>query len=344
MAGTGPLSLALGAIVSMLSTTVLLARSGHWRPSWPTLTPFLVLFSYGKYAMFNSGVSLLNGRLDNLLVAARLGVGNLGIYNRAYSLARIPTDQLGESIFPVIFSALSRIQDDAKQSRELCAVTILLIASVTAPLLLFLALCGPGIIIVLYGAAWAESGQPLQVMAVAGLFLSVSLTLRGLINAQGLVRQLFWVQLINLGLTASLVLALAPFGLTAIAAGIALREIANVWLMTRILRPTEIAFSPMDIARIITPVALASVGGLVVGGGLMSALEGPGPSWLDQALRLAWIGGASTTAYGVCLAVVAWFWKSHDSLYASRGIVLRSMCDVLARLRRRPEPASPAGA
>jgi hypothetical protein len=220
----------------------------------------------------------------------------------------------------------------------------LLISSIIAPLLLMLALCGPEIIVLLYGAAWAESGQPLQVMAVAGVFLSVSLTLRGLINAQGLVRQFLGVQLINLALTASLVLALAPFGLTAVAAGIALREAANVWLMVRVLRPTEVAFSTMDIARIIAPVGLASIGGLVVGGGMISVLDGPGPSWLDQAVRLVWIGSALTIAYGLCLAVVAWFWTGHGALYASRGTVLQSLSDVLRHLRRRPRPASPAGA
>jgi PST family polysaccharide transporter len=335
LAGAGPFALVAGTIVAMLTTSVLVSAAVRWRPSLPDVVAFPGLFSYGRYAMVNSALNMLNGRLDNLLVASRLGIHDVGLYNRAYSLARIPTDQLGESVFPLIFSALSRIQDDARHSRELCATAIFLIAALSAPALVFLVLCGPAVVRLLYGEAWSGSGVPLQVMAVAGMFVSISVALRGLINAQGLLPQLLKVHLINLVVIACVVLALAPFGLTAVAVGITVREAVNVWLMARILRATQVAFSVRELARIVAPVGIASVGGAAAGLALAAGLEPGGDSWLREAWRLSQIGAVAVAGYAATFALTAWMWKSHATAQAARGVAMRFLRGLGNSARRR---------
>ena len=319
--GFGPFALVAGAIASMLTTSLLVAGATRWRPAKPAFMPIAPLWGYARYAMFNSAMSMLNSRVDNLLVGSRLGVQNLGVYNRAYSLARIPTDQFGEGMFQILFSSLSRVQDDCKQSRDLSSTAIVLISSLTSPFLVVLALCGPGIVGLLYGKEWYGAGEPLQVMAVGGALIVVSITLRGLISAQGLVKQLFGVHAWNLAVTSGVVLGLSPFGLTAVAAGITLKEGVTVFLMTRILRSTAVAFSLAEIGHILAPVVLAAIIAFLAGGLLFTEIGGARDVWLFEAFRLGAMTAFVFGVYLTALVVVALVWTGHGPLQASRALV-----------------------
>jgi O-antigen/teichoic acid export membrane protein len=329
--GAGVYSLVLGAYVSMIVNSVMLARSLTWRPSNPRVAPVKPLLSYSGFATLNIMLVAATARVDNMVVGGALGTGSLGLYNRAYSLARIPSDQFAQSLGPLVLGSLARIQEDVERSRQLYFKAVSAISTVSMPFLVVLAVAGPLVVEFLYGQEWLGAGQPLRAMVVGAVFLVLSVTLRGFINAQGLVRQLVPINAAVFVLTIALVISLAPAGLTAIAAGISFREALLFFLMARVLRRSKIELHLADIAYAVFPIMLACSGSLVAG---MAVLEYSRVSLSANTLScLILIASSVFICYSAILLALMQVWRSHAPLANTRDLLAEVLTKVGARLR-----------
>jgi PST family polysaccharide transporter len=186
VAGAGVYSLIMAGIIGMLINMVIIAWRLRWSPGPPRLGSVRSLPGYARFVTINNAIGVSSSRVDNMFVGALLGTTALGLYNRAFSLARIPTDQVAESIGPLLLGSFARVQDEIEVSRKRWFAAVTAIAAVTWPFLAVLFVSGPGLIGLLYGEAWQGAGGALQVMVIGAAFLVPALTLRSLINAQGL--------------------------------------------------------------------------------------------------------------------------------------------------------------
>jgi O-antigen/teichoic acid export membrane protein len=344
--GLGVYSLVLSGVVSMLVTGTMIAVQLRWVPGVPRLRPVRRLLSYAGFTTVNNLIGTSSSRIDNMLVGAFLGSAPLGLYNRAYSLARIPSDQFAESIGPLLLGSLSRVQEDHDESRRLYFKALSAISALTWPFLVILAVLGPTAVIWLYGDAWADVGVPLQVM-IPGVFgLVVSLTLKGVINAQGLVRQLLVINVLVAVVTVLVVVLLAPFGLMAIAVGITLREYLMLWLMHRVVRRSALQIRFPEIVATVWPALAASAAALLAGGALEAAWMAEG-AWAVF-LKLA---SVSTLIFIVYAAVMLSLYRlvpGHESLGSTMRLVLEGLGGVVKavsglvqpRRKTNPEPSS----
>lgn len=332
LSGLGVYSLVLAGIVSMAVNGVSIFRALRWRPGRPALRPVMPLLHYARYAAVNSLIGASASRIDNMIIGALLGAAHLGLYNRAYSLARIPTDQFGESLGPLLLGALARIQDDAAASRAQFFKALTAICVVTFPMLALLLVAGPLAIELLYGSAWAGAGMPVQVMALGGMALAVAVSLRGVVNAQGLVRQLAVANLVTLGLTVIAVIALAPWGLVAIAAGISLREAVMTLWLHRLVARSQLAVRPRETLHALLPPLSAAAIGVLAGSvvaWVLPDLSGPG-----ALLRLAGICAAILVCFAAALGLLARLWRSHRPLRAVADLATESLGRVDSRVAR----------
>ena len=330
-------ALALGAILNMLIIAAGIAYSVPWQPRWPRIAPVRSLLGYSGFTTLNNLLALTTNRVDNMLVGAMLSTFSLGLYNRAYSLARMPSEQFSESLGPLVLGALSRIQDDVDWSRQLYFKAICAISLLTLPFLVFLLLAGPAAIDFLYGSQWHDAGIPLQVMVLGAVFVMLSVTLKGFAYAQALVRQAVVVNFLVLSLTVVAVVALAQWGLIAVAAGIVLREAVLFTLMVRVLGRSRIGLRLVEVLHAVAPALIAAATALLAG---IPALD------LGRALRpgdpfvlLLVVGVVVFVVYALCALVLIRVWRSHAPLIAA-AVLLGEMLETLAaRLRARRRPA-----
>jgi O-antigen/teichoic acid export membrane protein len=330
MAGLGVYSLVVSAIVSMLTNTALIAWRLGWVPGFPSLWAVRPLLGYAGFTAINNMIGTSSSRVDNMLVGALLGSAPLGLYNRAYSLARIPSDQFGESIGPLLLGSLARIQDDRTASRRLYFRAVAAIATLTWPFLVVLLLIGPAAITWLYGPDWSGAGTALQAMVVGGFVLVVAQTLRGLLNAQGLVRELVAINLVTLAGTVAVVVGLAPFGIAVIAIGISLREVLVLWMMLRVVRRSRVGITGWEIVGAVWPTAVAALAAASVGGGLLSVVGSEG--YLLELLRLVVIGAGVGAAYVLSLIGLRRAFPAHEGLRSSVDLLEDSLRKALGRV------------
>lgn len=331
LGGAGVFSLVAGAVTSMATSAVMLSRSVSWQPMGPGLSAAQPLVRYSAFTSGNILLSAATNRIDNILVGSMLGTTDLGLYNRAYSLSRLPVDQLVQSLTPLLLGSMARIQEDVQWSRERYFKALSSISVMTLPFLLVLLVAGPAAIDFFYGQEWSGAGPALQVMIVGTVLLVLSIPAKSLINAQGLVKELLLINSVVFIATIVAVLALAPFGLVAVAVGIAVREALLFWLVVRLLRTSRLAVRLGELGWVVAPVVVSGLCAVAMG---FAAVY-----WVRQSLGggsgVVLLSGAASVflVYAVVLGLMMLLWRSHSQLQHTRGLMVGVVLGSLQRLR-----------
>jgi len=269
-------------------------------------------------------------------VGVLLGTLSLGLYNRAFSLARLPSEQFADSLGPVLLGALSRIQNDLDWSLKMFFKAVSAIATLTLPFLALLFVGGPTFVLLIYGEAWAGAGPPLQVMVFGGFFMLLTSLQMRLAFAQGLVRESAWVHLGVLLATLVLTLAAAPFGLIAIAAAMVMRDVLWSSLLAKLLARSALGVRYADTLHAGMPPLLAAGGATLV---TWLVVDIPADDTASRFLGLAEMGLVLFAVYGLLLGVMAIVWQTHGPLQSTKELVWDSLAGRIGGRRRRvPAP------
>lgn len=331
--GAGVYSLVVGAIAGMMVNLILVYTRLTWRPTVPQLRGVRSLLNYSGWATVNNTLDFARNRVDNVLVGSLLGTSQLGLYNRAFSLARIPSDQFAESIGPLMLGSLSRIQTDIEWSRALFFKAICSVGIMAMPFFVVLLVLGPRAVEFLYGDAWAAAGEPLRVMVIGAVFLMLSVTLRSFINAQALVRSFAPVNVVLLIVTIVFVFVFAGWGLTAVAVGISLREMIAFFLMVWLLKRSRVGLRAGEIFYAVMPAILAGGAALIAG---VSSLDWATTTFGSSNVGILFSVTLSIFAgYLLTLLVLLISWRSHKPLMSIREILVKGASRVVRQLRAR---------
>jgi len=147
------------------------------------LSPFSLFFpksfeSVIEYFQFGRGVTwsqIANHvalQADNFITLRYLGIGDLGIYSRAYQLVASPAVLLGGTVSSIIFPMLSKVQGDKHKLRNGYMRAIMINGILTIPVSIILVVLSANIVEVILGDKWGDSIKPLAIMAAGLLFRS----------------------------------------------------------------------------------------------------------------------------------------------------------------------------
>jgi O-antigen/teichoic acid export membrane protein len=168
--GWGVWSLVLGSIVqSGLASVlfVLLARA--------PIRPFLAkrevreLLGFGVGVTVNGVINYVGRNGDNFLVGRFLGTTALGLYARAFNFMMLPINYFSSVIPTVLIPAFAEIQTDKSRVGRGYLMGVQTAALVTAPVMAWVIVSAPHLILGLYGARWVGAIVPLQILAAGGV-------------------------------------------------------------------------------------------------------------------------------------------------------------------------------
>lgn len=336
-AGMGPFSLVVGGIVGSIVSAALLYRVVPWRPrlafSWESLKP---LFRYGWRLHFNNSLNMLANRVDNMIVGATNGMAELGIYNKAFNLSRMPLEQVVSRLYELFFAGLSRIQDDLRHSILMYRKILCAMSSAAFPLLLVLLFVADGFVYQLYGVRWMPCVLPLKIMIVGSFAVIISSTLGALADAQALVAKETPVQAFNVGMTVLVVTLGSRWGLTGIAAGIAGKNLALLFVMKRMVRRSHVGIGWGVLVSAVYPAAL-STAFAAVGGGAAAIFLG-GRFKPESLLFMVIVGGVIFALYAASWFLIVKIHRENAPLQATALLFREAARAVALRLK---SPARP---
>lgn len=187
MNGMGYWSLVFQELVSVIVKVPLFWFAGdRWRPQLLfSRACFKELFGFSSYILLGNFVNYFNRNGDNIIIGRFLGAIQLGYYDRAYALMLKPLQYISYSVGRALFPALSNIQNDKEQVREIYLKMVKTISLITFPMMVGLSIIARDVILLVYGPKWEPVIPVFAVLCYVGLFQSIGTTVGDIYYSQG---------------------------------------------------------------------------------------------------------------------------------------------------------------
>lgn len=332
--GAGVWSLVTGNLVqSAFAAAGYYVASRHQIPFTRRRTDYTYLLSFGSKVSIVGFLEFLSTNVDTMVVGRYLGGAALGVYNRAYTVAYLPTYQVMQGMTRVLQPSISRMQRDIERMRRNYLNAMLLLAAAALPLSWGIAAASNEIVGVLLGSQWRDAVGPVTVMALAAPFSALTRLGEIVAEALGHLREKIVIRAVQLIAFVGLAWIGLPYGIVGLAGAFAIVEVgalAAYALLTSHLTGARIA----DIARNLIPGTSCAVAVSTYVYAVHRAAVFLGSS---QGLALATqvIGAAIISIVGVLVIQRGRVWDTMVPLLAAAGVRGDNRIVRLASLIRR---------
>ncbi|WP_158590155.1 lipopolysaccharide biosynthesis protein [Amnibacterium setariae] len=313
--GGGYWALAGQQILQAVVTLVLLWWFDRFRPErYRRDVPMRRFLGFGADVVGAQLLGYAGKNTDTVVIGATLGVGPLGVYNRAFQLLALPLTQINAPATRVALPVLSSLQDQPERFRRyLLAGQSVMLHLVLAVFSWSTALATP-LLLLLLGPRWSDSVPLFQILAVSGVFTTAGYSTYWVFMAKGLTRSFLFWQIVTRPVVIGVVLLGALGGLTGVAIAY-----SSVSVLTWVLGLVWIArVSDAPARAMLVGGILATTGYLIPAAAAWAVGTAIGPGILGL------VGG--TVAWVAALAAVLAVWPAfrRDALVVLRvGAAMR---------------------
>jgi PST family polysaccharide transporter len=290
----------------LVSPALLLAGSWmvcRWRPARPAPAEGIrELLRFGG-SVTASGLALALARsVDQILIGWLWGPAILGLYERTTRLVLLPVNTINAPVYAAGMPALSRLVDRPERYRSMFRQIMQKLALLTMPVFAIAAVLADWLVLILFGPAWVQAIPLVALFSISAAYLPVLMAASLLYMTQGRPGEMLRASLIDAAVCIVAILAGLPWGVTGVAAAIAVAGLlvrlpVAFWLATR--------RGPVSMANIITAVApavcAAVMASIAVWAVRYAVLAGEGAPTVGGVVLLGLCGLAA-----IGLAVLAW--------------------------------------
>lgn len=171
---------------------------------------------------------------DNWIVGKFLGKSSLGIYSRIYQLVALPAKIFGMFTDKLLFSILSRIQDDGLKIKKIYFSALNMSAMILVPFSIYVYIFAKEIILFLLGNQWASAVIPLKLFCVSIFFRASYKIGETISNATGHVYSRVFRQTIYALSVVILSMYGARYGINGVVIGMNIAIFINFLLITQL--------------------------------------------------------------------------------------------------------------
>lgn len=233
-----------------------------WRPSLPDLKCGIgSMLSFGGYMTAYSFINYFARNLDTILIGWRWGATSVGSYSRAYSLLLLPLGQITAPFSGVAVPVLSRLQNEPEQFKNYYLKTVKIIAYISMPMILSMAILAHEIVYIVLGPQWNAAADLFQVLAIAAFWQPIASTVGWVYVSLGNIRRMMYWGLIGTTVMAIAMIIGLPWG----ANGVALAYSISMWILVLPIFFCAFYKTPINITSLIKaikfPIAVSIVSG-----------------------------------------------------------------------------------
>jgi PST family polysaccharide transporter len=274
----------------------------RWRPARPAPAGGLLdLLRFGA-SVTASGLAMALARsVDQVLIGWLWGPAVLGLYERTTRLVLLPINTINAPVYAAGMPALSRLLDRPERYRSMFRQIMQKLALLTMPVFAIAAVLADWLVRILLGTAWAPAAPLVALFSVSAGYLPLLLALSLLYMTQGRSSEMLRASLIDAALCVAAILAGLPWGVTGVAASIAVvgllvRLPVALWLATRC--------GPVAMDHVLTAVAPAACAAVVAAAATSALRYGVLADTAPTVSGVLLVGVGGLAAVG--LTVLAW--------------------------------------
>ncbi len=218
--GWGVWALVTQSIASTLIRTVMLWTTVRWYPTMPfSKKSFDELFGYGSKLLASSLLDTTYNNIYTIVIGKVFSVGELGVYSRASSLTKFPSETVTRIIQRVTFPVLSKMQDENERLsinyRKLLQVSAFLVF----PLMIGLSAIASPLIITILTPKWSGSIIYLQILCFAMMWYPIHAINLNLLMVKGRSDMFLRLEVIKKIIGVIVLVTTIPMGLVAMCYG-----------------------------------------------------------------------------------------------------------------------------
>jgi O-antigen/teichoic acid export membrane protein len=197
-------ALVLGSIVPQVAYVIISYIVIRYRPRF-SIRHLKTFISFGGWLSAANVIEYADNKLPVLLVGAKLGSSNLGIYSMGSRLAQIVSNELLAPLFRVLYPGLASVAHDEERLRQAYYRSQEMVLATIMPVGIGVALCANEIILVVAGPKWIEAATVVEFIAPIMALNTMATPVQALVMVTGDTRSLFLRNLANLILRAPLI-------------------------------------------------------------------------------------------------------------------------------------------
>lgn len=129
------------------------------------------VLSFGGNMLAIAGVTSLSTRIADIILAAILGLRDLGLFARAASVNSMLWDNVHLILARVLFSDLAKLQREGGSLRFRYLTIMRFVTAALWPAFAGLAVLAGPVVNLLYGPRWIAAADPLSLLAISSMFL-----------------------------------------------------------------------------------------------------------------------------------------------------------------------------
>ncbi|HET7031832.1 MAG TPA: lipopolysaccharide biosynthesis protein [Casimicrobiaceae bacterium] len=209
-----------------------------------------------------AALNIVTSRMDTTTVGRAFGATELGYYQTAFALPEELRSRISLALQRVLFPAYARLQSDHRSFQEGVLQSLRVLAAITMPMGVGLAVLADLIVRTLYGEQWLPVVPLLQVIAIIGVTRALYGLLANIYKAKGRPDLDFKI---GVGLVPLLLVAIifgTQWGTLGVAIGVLVFNVVLLGSAVRALQLIEL--DPFDALAAVAPAACAA--------GLMGAM------------------------------------------------------------------------
>lgn len=286
-AGWGVWALAAQMLAQTVVEVVVMWFTTSWKPKFLfDMSAIRELMRFSLNLVGSNVFAYWIRNADNLLIGRFVDSSSLGLYAKAYSLMLLPITQVTRVLSSVMFSALSRIQDEPERIKGIMLRAHRVIGLVTVPMMAGLIVVADPFVRTLFNEKWAGMIPILQVLCLVAIKQPLGSTMGWVFQSQGRTDlQLRWTA-INGVITIISFLIGIRWGVMGVAWAYAIRSYV-IWYPSISVPGRLIGMTFGEFMRNVADIfALSGVMALAVWGlGLILPMDWP--HWLTLAAQVA---------------------------------------------------------
>ena len=168
LAHYGYWALALGQLIPSILFTVYVCIRVGWTPGVAYRhSSMRQVLDFGFWNVLKTQLEFALGHVDKVFLGRYAGMVNLGYYDKALSIASVPSGSFIASLNAVLFSSFSQRRDDREDVRELLRKGLMTISVLSFPVYVGLLVVAGPFVVGLLGAKWSPMIAPFQIIAFA---------------------------------------------------------------------------------------------------------------------------------------------------------------------------------
>jgi O-antigen/teichoic acid export membrane protein len=238
-----------------------------WIPGLPSRrTNVRSMVGFGTNLTLANIFGSLAAGADRFLLGRLAGAAPVAVYRQAYQLMVAPTDQLVAPLYNVAQPGLSMLQGDAPRFRRYYQKVLMAVCVITMPLSLFVAVYSTEIARALLGPNWNDCGPVLMILSFGTFIRQAVGSSAFVLITRGKSGMYLRLTLLN----NFVFIALATIGARWGIIGVAIADVATLWVMLTPRLYYSLKESPVTVGTFFATAARPAAAALLMAAGLVA--------------------------------------------------------------------------